>query len=65
LVNGKFDSVIILTGSEKHDSDYMSSIEMIFIDKDKICKIIFDKKNDEIVWKDDESDLNEESLHAK
>ena len=42
----------------------MKSIEIIFINKDKICKIIFDKINDEIVWKDDESDYNEENSHA-
>jgi hypothetical protein len=52
--------VIILTGNEKSDSDEMSSIEMIFIDKDKICKLVFNQSSNEIVWRDDESDLVEE-----
>ena len=38
----------------------MNSIEMIFIDKDKICKLVFDKSSNEIVWRDDESDSNDE-----
>jgi len=49
-----------LTGNEKSDSDEMSSIEMIFIDKDKICKLVFNQSSNEIVWRDDESDLVEE-----
>lgn len=38
----------------------MNSIELIFIDKNKICKLVFDKNTNEIVWRDDESDNNEE-----
>ena len=38
---------------------------MIFIDKDKICKLVFDKSSNEIVWRDDESDLNEEHAQSK
>ena len=57
--------MIILTGNEKSDSDEMSSIEMIFIDKDKICKLVFDQSSNEIVWRDDESDLNEEQMLSK
>jgi hypothetical protein len=56
--------VIILTGNEKSDSD-MSSIEMIFIDKDKICKLVFNQSSNEIVWRDDESDLVEEQVLSK
>jgi len=54
-----------LTGNEKYDSDEINSIEMIFINKDKICKLVFDKSSNEIVWGDDESDLNEEQAHSK
>jgi hypothetical protein len=57
--------VIILTGNEKSDSDEMSSIEMIFIDKDKICKLVFNQSSNEIVWRDDESDLVEEQALSK
>jgi hypothetical protein len=57
--------VIILTGNEKSDSDEMSSIEMIFIDKDKICKLVFNQSSNEIVWIDDESDLVEEQALSK
>jgi hypothetical protein len=57
--------VIILTGNEKSDSDEMSSIEMIFIDKDKICKLVFNQSSNEIVWRDDESDLVEEQVLSK
>ena len=54
-----------MTGNEKYDSDEINSIEMIFINKDKICKLVFDKSSNEIVWVDDESDLNEEQAHSK
>jgi hypothetical protein len=54
-----------LTGNEKSDSDEMSSIEMIFIDKDKICKLVFNQSSNEIVWRDDESDLVEEQVLSK
>jgi hypothetical protein len=54
-----------LTGNEKSDSDEMSSIEMIFIDKDKICKLVFNQSSNEIVWRDDESDLVEEQALSK
>ena len=57
--------MIILTGNEKSDSDEMSSIEMIFIDKDKICKLVFNQSSNEIVWIDDESDLVEEQALSK
>lgn len=57
--------MIILTGNEKSDSDEMSSIEMIFIDKDKICKLVFNQSSNEIVWRDDESDLVEEQALSK
>jgi hypothetical protein len=57
--------VIILTGNEKSDSDEMSSIEMIFIDKDKICKLVFNQSSNEIVWRDDESDLVEDQVLSK
>ena len=57
--------MIILTGNEKSDSDEMSSIEMIFIDKDKICKLVFNQSSNEIVWRDDESDLVEEQALPK
>lgn len=57
--------MIILTGNEKSDSDEMSSIEMIFIDKDKICKLVFNQSSNEIVWRDDESDLVEEQVLSK
>jgi hypothetical protein len=54
-----------LTGNEKYDSDEINSIEMIFINKDKICKLVFDKSSNEIVWGDDESDLNDEQAQSK
>ena len=54
-----------MTGNEKSDSDEMSSIEMIFIDKDKICKLVFNQSSNEIVWRDDESDLVEEQVLSK
>ena len=57
--------MIILTGNEKSDSDEMSSIEMIFIDKDKICKLVFNQSSNEIVWRDDESDLVEDQVLSK